>query len=422
MPGGTQLLSKRPEMFLPDQWPSYYSRASGVECWDMDGQRYVDFATNGIGAPILGFADPDVDGAVSRAIASGTMCTLNCPEEVELAELLIELHPWAEMARFARSGGEILAVAMRIARAATGRDKVAFCGYHGWNDWYLAANLADDSVLDGHLLRGLEPAGVPRGLRQSVVPFAYNDLAALERIVDENKGDLAAIVMEPTRSSGPAEGFLEGVRQIASRIGAVLVFDEVTSGWRLNTGGVHLLYGVEPDMATFAKALGNGYPMSAVIGRRGVMEAAQRSFISSTAWTERVGPTAALAMIRKHQRLNVPAHLVEVGQRVQDGWAAHAASAGLKVVVSGMPPLSHLEFEGSSSTALATLFIQSMLDRGFLTSLSFYPTFAHQPEHVNAYLTAVEEVFSELSDALAKGDPESRLRGPLKHSGFQRLA
>jgi glutamate-1-semialdehyde 2,1-aminomutase len=326
------------------------------------------------------------------------------------------------MARFARCGGEVLAIAIRIARAAAGRDKIAFCGYHGWQDWYLAANLAADDTLDGHLLRGLEPAGVPRGLRASIVPFNYNDLDALEKVVADHPGQIAAIVMEPTRSSGPAPGFLEGVRAIATRIGAALVFDEVTSGWRLNTGGVHMTYGVEPDLATFAKALGNGYPMSAVIGRRSVMEAAQHTFISSTAWTERIGPTAALAMIRKHRRLNAAEHLVRIGARVQKGWQSHASTAGLKVHVSGMPPLAHLEFEGEKGTALATLFIQSMLDRGYLTALSFYSTYAHQDHHVDTYLKAVGEVFGELAAALAADEVEQKLRGPLKHSGFQRLA
>jgi glutamate-1-semialdehyde aminotransferase len=164
IPGGTQLLSKRPEMFLPDQWPSYYSRARGVEVWDLDGNKYIDMSYNGIGACVLGAADPDVDEAVKAAIDAGSMSTLNAPEEVELAELLCELHPWAEMVRYARSGGEAMAIAVRIARAKTRRDRVAFCGYHGWHDWYLAANLAEEKALDGHLLPGLEPTGVPRGL------------------------------------------------------------------------------------------------------------------------------------------------------------------------------------------------------------------------------------------------------------------
>jgi glutamate-1-semialdehyde 2,1-aminomutase len=421
IPGGTQLLSKRPEMFLPDEWPSYYSRARGAETWDLDGKRYIDMSHFSVGACVLGFADPDVDSAVVAAIDTGTMSTLNCPEEVELAELLLELHPWAEMVRFGRGGGEAMAVAARIARAATGRDKIAFCGYHGWHDWYLAANLAEDHALDGHLLAGLEPAGVPRGLTGTMLPFHYNRISELREIVSEHGRELAAIVMEPARDEGPAAGFLEEIRDITRRIGAVLVFDEVTSGWRMNTGGIHRTYSVDPDIAVFAKAMGNGYPMAAVIGRGSVMEASQRSFISSTSWTEKIGPVAALATLRKHRDRKVPEHLAAVGERVQRGWRAAAAGAGLKVVVGGIPPLSHFSVEGDEAPALMTLFTQEMLDRGFLASGQLYASYAHEPTHIDAYLTAVGDVFSKLARAAAEGDASRQLRGPIKHSGFQRL-
>ena len=421
IPGGTQLLSKRPEMFLPDQWPAYYASAKGAEVVDLDGRTFVDCATVGIGATILGFADPDVDGAVKRCIDLGQMCTLNAPEEVELAELLLELHPWADMVRYARGGGEMMAVALRLARAATGRDHIAFCGYHGWHDWYLAANLNDDAALDGHLLPGLEPAGVPRGLRGSIHPFHYNSVEELEAIVAEHGPRLAAIVMEPARSQGPEPGFLEAVRAIADRTGAVLIFDEVTSGFRLNSGGVHMVYGVEPDIAAFAKALGNGYPMAAVVGRRAVMEAAQKSFISSTSWTERIGPTAALAMIRKHRERDVASHLVAVGERVQEGWTRAAEAAGLPIHVSGLAPLSHFDLRCEEAPALLTLFIQELLDRGYLASASFYACFAHEDRHVEGYLAAVGEAFGIMARAREAGDVRERLRGPVKHTGFKRL-
>jgi len=222
---------------------------------------------NGIGSCVLGAADPDVDASVKEAIDAGSMSTLNAPEEMELAELLCELHPWAEMVRYARCGGEAMAIAVRIARARTQRDRVAFCGYHGWHDWYLAANLADDRALDGHLLPGLEPAGVPRGLMGTALPFRYNHIAELKSIVSRYRSELAAIVMEPIRDHDPAPGFLEEVREIAAHIGAVLVMDEITAGFRLNTGGAHLVFGIEPDIAVFAKAISNGYPMAAIIGQ-----------------------------------------------------------------------------------------------------------------------------------------------------------
>lgn len=421
IPGGTQLLSKRPEMFLPDQWPSYYSRARGVEVWDLDGNKYIDMSYNGIGACVLGAADPDVDQAVKAAIDGGSMSTLNAPEEVELAELLCELHPWAEMVRYARSGGEAMAIAVRIARARTRRDRIAFCGYHGWHDWYLAANLAEEKALDGHLLPGLEPAGVPRGLLGTALPFRYNHIEELHAIVSKYSGELAAIVMEPIRDHDSEPGFLEEVRDIATRLGAVLIFDEITAGFRLNTGGAHLLYGIQPDMAVFAKAMSNGYPMAAVIGRGDVMQAAQTTFISSTYWTDRVGPVAALATIRKHRRCDVSKHLMRVGSLVQEGWQTAAKRAGLPIEVSGIAPLGHFTFDGEEKQAVQTLFTQLMLERGFLATNAFYSTYAHQDQHIKSYLESAEQVFAQVAEALGSDTVTSRLKGPVAHTGFRRL-
>src|ERR1700677_2884351 len=421
IPGGTQLLSKRPEMLLPDFWPSYYSKAQGAEVWDLDGNRFVDMAYSGLGSCVLGYADPDVDQAVRNAIDRGTMSTLNCPEEVELAEILLDLHPWAEMVRYARCGGEAMAIAVRIARAATGREKIAFCGYHGWHDWYLAANLGGDAALDGHLLPGLDPAGVPRGLRGTALPFQYNRIEDLEEICNAHGSQLAAIVMEPLRGQEPLPGFLERVRTLASRVKAVLIFDEITSGWRLTTGGAHLVYGVKPDMAVFAKGLGNGYPMAAIIGIGPIMEAAQKSFISSTYWTERIGPTAAIATIRKHRLLQAADHLIATGKKVKEGWKAAALGCGLKIEVSGIPPLGHFSFNHTNGQAIRTLFTQLMLERGFLATSAFYAMYAHRPEHVEQYLEAVNDVFSILAQAIEKNSVEAMLKGPVAHTGFRRL-
>lgn len=421
IPGGTQLLSKRPEMFLPNAWPAYYSSAKGITVTDLDGNVFRDFAIGGVGATVLGYADPEVDAAVKTAIDSGSMSTLNPPEEVALAERMIALHPWADMTRFARAGGEAMAVAIRIARAHTGRATLAFCGYHGWHDWYLSANLAEDSALDGHLLPGLNPKGVPPGLKGLMQPFHYNNLAELRQIASSHGADLAAIVMEPVRDSDPDPDFLAGVRQIADDTGAVLVFDEVTAGLRINTGGIHRTLGIDPDIAVFAKALGNGYPISAIIGRGEIMEAAQDSFISSTVWTERIGPVAALAMLDKHERDNVPARLIKTGQAVKQVWRDAAAHTGLTVHVSGLDPLAHLGFEGDDATAQRTLFTQEMLDRGFLAGAAFYAMAAHTDADIEDYGDACREVFGLIASAQATGSVESRLRGPLAHSGFKRL-
>lgn len=420
IPGGTQLLSKRPEQFAPGQWPRFYSRAKGVDVWDLTGRHFVDMSITGVGTCVLGFADDDVNSAVHDAVERGSMSTLNCAEDLVLADLLVELHPWADMVRYTRTGGEAMAVAVRLARAATGRSAVAFCGYHGWSDWYIAANIADSRELDGHLLPGLDPAGVPRELRSTALPFRYNQADDLRRIVASHGHDLAAIVMEPVRGNRPAPGFLEEVRQIATASGAVLIFDEVTSGLRLNTGGAHLTYGVMPDVAVFAKALGNGYPMAAIIGIGSVMDAAQRSFVSSSYWTELIGPTAAIATLTKHRDLDVGRRLVEIGTRVQKGWADAAAATGLGITVSGIAPLSHLAFVHHPQ-ATATLFTQLMLDRGYLTGKAFYASYAHEDAVVSSYLDAVHEVFGILADAVATDSVERRLKGPVAQTGFARL-
>jgi glutamate-1-semialdehyde 2,1-aminomutase len=422
IPGGTQLLSKRPEMFLPGGWPAYYSEARGAAVWDLDGNRYLDMSYGGIGACVLGYADPEVDDAVRAAIGKGSACTLNCPEEVALADLLCELHPWAEMVRFVRCGGEAMAAAVRIARAKTKRDKIVFCGYHGWQDWYLAANLSDGDALQGHLLPGLDAAGVPRALAGTAIPFAYNDPAALEQALHRAGDDLAAIVMEPQRSVPPLPGFLEMAREQSRRRGALLVFDEITAAFRLNSGGLHLLRGVTPDLAVFAKALSNGYPMGAVLGTEDAMQAAQETFLSSTHWTERTGPAAALAAVTKHRRENVAAHLVRIGESVQQAWRSAAAETGLRITVSGMPPLARFHFDEPDPQALRTLFAQEMLDRGFLSSNAFYAMFAHEPAQVEQYAAAVREVFALLRAAIDQGTVNQRLRGPVAHSGFFRLA
>jgi len=422
IPGGTQLLSKRPEMFLPDNWPAYYSRAEGCTIWDLDGQPFTDFTSCGIGCCLLGYADPTVNAAVMDRITRGSMCTLNSADEVELADLLCEIHPWADQVRYARAGGEAMSIAIRIARAATGRDTIAFCGYHGWGDWYLAANLGETTALNGHLLPGLEPTGVPQALRGSALPFRYNQPSELEAIVSSQKGKLAAVVMEPMRHDAPSDGFLEKIRSLADEAGAVLIFDEITSGWRSHHGGIHLRLGVEPDIAVLAKSISNGFPMAAVIGRARIMEAAQRTFISSTYWTEGIGPAAALATLKRLKSVGAVSHIEKIGELTREGWRAAARRHALTLNVGGIPALCTFAFNhGEESRVLMTLFTQGMLDRGFLANGAFYPTCAHTPEIVSRYLQAADLVFADLKAGLANKTLKNDLRGPVAHSSFARL-
>lgn len=421
IPGMSQLLSKRPDMFSEGVWPGYFKKAQGVYVWDLDDNCYIDMSIGGIGANVLGYADPEVNAAVIQAVELGSSSSLNCPEEVELAALLCELHPWADMARFPRTGGEAMAVAVRIARAHTKKEVVAFCGYHGWHDWYLAANLGTENALGEHLLPGLAPCGVPASLTGTALPFRYNQIGDLEDIIKNHGRELAAIVMEPIRSQEPRNGFLQKVRSLADQTGAVLIVDEISAGFRMNTGGAHLLLDLEPDVAVFSKALGNGFPIGAIIGRKKVMEAAHDSFISSTMWSERIGPVAALATIKKHRELDVGNHLMRIGTMVQKGWQECASKNGLAIRTGGIPPLSHFIFEHNQMAALKAYFIQLMLERGFLSSNMFYAMYTHKDDHIDQYITAVDQSFAMLAEALGKGDLLPRLQGKPAVSGFKRL-
>tara|TARA_B100000674_G_scaffold499316_1_gene543911 strand:+ start:4772 stop:6799 length:2028 start_codon:yes stop_codon:yes gene_type:complete len=419
IPGGNMLLSKRAEMFLPDQWPAYFSKAKGCRVWDLDGQAYTDMSVMGIGTNILGYGHPEVDAAVMEGIKSGNMSTLNAPEEVSLAEKLIDIHPWADMVRFARSGGEANAIAIRIARAATGRENVAVCGYHGWHDWYISANLGDSDGLSGHLLPGLDPNGVPSSLRGTAFPFNYNDFQGLKDLVDNH--EIGVIKMEVVRNSEPENNFLHEVRKLATRNGIVLIFDECTSGFRESYGGLHKKYGVEPDMAMFGKALGNGYAVTAVIGRREVMEAAQTSFISSTFWTERIGSVAALKCLEIMERDRSWETITQAGLKIRRGWQKLAEKYELPIVHMGLPALAGFSFNLENSLKYKTLITQEMLKKGFLAGTSIYASIEHTESVINDYFSNLEPVFELIKECEMGQSVDDLLTGPVCHDGFKRL-
>ncbi len=420
IPGGTMLLSKRPEMFLPEKWPSYFSKAKGCEVWDLDGEKYVDMSIMGIGTNTLGYGHPEVDEAVQNTIKSGNMSTLNCPEEVYLAEKLIEMNPWADMVRFARSGGEANAIAIRIARAASGKDGVAICGYHGWHDWYLSTNLNDGDGLAGHLLPGLDTAGVPRNLKNTVFPFRYNNFNELLEIIQTH--EIGVIKMEVMRNFGPEDNFLTKVRELATRKNIVLIFDECTSGFRETYGGIFQKYKITPDVAMFGKTIGNGYALTAVVGRREVMEAAQKTFISSTFWTERIGPSAALATLEVMQREKSWEKITEIGNQMRSVWSRLANLYDIDISISGIPSLSTYNFNYDEGLKYKTLITQEMLKKGFLASTNFYASTAHKEHYVNKYASSLSEVYAIIKDCInQKENVDELLEGPVCHSGFKRL-
>lgn len=419
IPGGNMLLSKRAEMFLPGTWPTYYSQAKGCEVWDLDSNKYIDMSLMGVGTNTLGYGHEEVDAAVLQAIAKGNMSTLNCPEEVYLAEELIKINPWAGMVRLARTGGEANAIAIRIARAYTGKDKVAVCGYHGWHDWYLSANLGNDDNLAGHLLSGLDPNGVPKAMRGTTFPFNYNDIDALTQLV--NSHDIGVIKMEVIRNSGPIDDFLSKVRGLATAHGIILIFDECTSGFRETFGGIYQKFDVEPDMAVYSKTLGNGYAISAVVGREEVMQTAQSTFISSTFWTERIGPAAALKTLEIMKREKSWEKITAIGTQISQKWQDLADKYDLEISRWGIPALAGYSFLSENHLEYKTYVTQEMLKKGFLASTSVYSCIAHTPEIIESYFEALDPVFKVLKECEDGRDIYKLVEGPVCHAGFKRL-
>jgi len=412
IPGGAQLISRRPELYALGLTPPYVSRGKGSRFWDLDANEYVDFMMC-VGAAILGYADDAVDAAVIAQIRQGTAYSLSHPLEYELARELTAIIPCAEMVRYCKGGGEANTIAVRIARGYTGREKVLFCGYHGWHDWYLAANLDSDSVLDTHLLPGIKPRGVPHGLAGTALPFRYNDLASLEAQLERNQGQVAAIILEASRGASlPAPGFLEGVRALATAHGAVLIFDEVVTGFRLGLGGAQAQFGVTPDLATYAKAISNGYAMGAVVGRRAVMEVVGEMFVSSTYWSDAVGLAAALATIRELRQRDAFAQIAAFGARFQQCFDEMAEEHDLPLRCAGLPQQFAITVTAGDAVqkrGMKDYYVQEMTRRGVFTSFGVSPAYAHTSADLEHVIAAWREVFPLLRAVLRAGDWDTHI-------------
>jgi len=420
IPGGTQLLSKRPEMFLPNLWPSYYKKSKGCEVWDLDNNHYYDVGIMGIGTCVLGYANDAVNDAVKDSIDNGSMSTLNAPEEVELAEKMLEIHPWSDQVRFAKTGGEAVTVALRIARACTKKTKIAFCGYHGWHDWYLSANLNDEEGLGGQLLPGLSVDGIPKELKNTAFPFNYGNYEKFNEIISNFGNELGVVIMEVQRYKTLDIDFLKHIRKITEDLGIVLIFDEISSGFRVNIGGMHLLHGVNPDMAVFGKALGNGFPISAILGTATVMSSAQGTFISSSYWTERTGYVAALKTLEFYKEKNVIEAISKTGMFIRKGLTDIFDKTKLNIsVLGGLDSVVAMDIQEENPLLLKTIFIQEMLDRGFLASNLIYVSFAHTQDVIDKYLENALEVFQLIANN--KDNLDSLLKSEISHNGFQRL-
>ncbi len=421
LPGGNGLLSKRPDRYAPDNWPTYFTNCSGVEVNDLDGNKFIDMAQMAIGSSILGYANPELNDAVTEAIKNGINCTLNSPEEVFLAEKLLDLNPFAGGVRFARSGGEAMAMAVRIARAYSGKDQVLFSGYHGWCDWYLATNLDKKDGLSEHLIPGLYAKGVPSGLENTAIPFTYNDIEDFERTV-KNNPNAGIICIEGARYDLPSQEFLDSISHIAKKYKMIIISDEITSGWRMTDGGVYKINGFKPDIVVYAKSMGGGFAISAVLGTDIIMNSSQDTFMSSTMWTERVGFVAAITTIDIITREKVWEHLIKIGKRIGDGWSKLANKYNLDIVVSDFKPLITMKFQyREKNQALNTLFIQEMLKRGYLAATSVYVSYAHNEKIIDSYLVAVDQCFSILANAIQSDDVELFLETKIRSDSFNRI-
>ena len=419
IPGGNQLLSKRSEMFLPGLWPTYYKKAKGCKVWDLNNKVYYDFAGMGVTSCVLGYANQDINKSLINGLKKGSMCTLNATEEVDLARELLRIHKWSGMAKFCKSGGEACMVAIRIARAYSNKNNIAFCGYHGWHDWYLATNMNNSKNLDNQLLPGLKTRGVSNSFKNSIKPFMYNDINSLRKIFKKKNNDVGIIIMEPMRGVKPNSNFLKQVKSIAKKNNAILIFDEITSGFKDNYGGLHLKLKINPDIAIFGKSIGNGYPISAIIGKKKIMQVSQDTFISSTMWTDRLGFIAANTTLKKLREANINKKISSYGLKIKKGWLMLAKKNKIKIITSGQDCIPYLKFDYPNNLEILTFFTQEMLKKGFLAGAQVATSFAYNNKIINRYLKEVDNVFKEISINLKK--KQFPLKGQIKHSTFKRL-
>jgi len=420
IPGGTMLFSKNPDLFLPKFWPAYFEKTRGCYVWDLEKKKYIDLSMMGVGTNILGYSRREVDNAVKEVIQKGNMCSLNSKEDILLSERLVEMHPWAKLVRLARTGAEANNIALRVAKVATGREKIALCGYHGWHDWYLAANLSNPKNLDKHFLKNAPTSGVSKLFKNNIFVFDYNNFNQLQKII--NQHNLAAVIMEVSRSANVNLDFLENVRKITKKKGIVLIFDECTSGFRESFGGLHLKYGVDPDIATFGKALGNGYPINAVIGRDEVMKCISLTFISSTFWTDRIGPTAALATLNVMKKIRSWDILVNKGKKIKENWKKLLKKNDIKSDVAGLDAIPEFNIKSNNSLGIKTYISQEFLKKNFLCSNRIYLSTMHDDKILERYFNILDDIFNNISDSrlsLYNYDIIKKLNGPVCINGLR---
>ncbi len=405
IPGGTTLFSKRSELHLPNKWPAYFSRAEDTNVWDLKGVKYLDMFC-AVGTSVLGYSNSKVIKSVTHQIQKGNLTTLNCPEEVYLSKQLVKHHPWASMVKFTRGGGEANSVAIRIARACTKRKNVAFCGYHGWHDWYLSANINSKKNLDQHLMSGLKYDGIPENLKNTSFPFSYNDFSYLSKLID--KKNIGIIKMEVMRNIKPNNNFLQKIRKICDKKKIILIFDECTSGYRENMGGIHLKFKVNPDIAIFGKALGSGFAINAIVGKKKIMQKAENTFISSTFWGERIGYTAALSTINEFKRLNVFNKIKKNGRIIKKIWLDISKKYNVPIKLMGTDAIPSFEFY-KNHTINKTFLTQQMLVNKILATNMIYVNIFHNRNNLKKYKIVLDKIFFDISKKKIKKHLRSKI-------------
>ena len=411
------LFSKNPDLFLPGKWPAYFSKAKGCTIWDLQNKKYSDLWM-GVGTNALGYANKEIDNEVIKKIRQSNMSSLNNIEEILLAEKLIELHPWSEMVRFARSGGEANAIAIRIARAASNKKKIALCGYHGWHDWYLSGNLTNSNNLKDFLFSNVPIKGVPKDLKNTVYPFEYNNFEQLNNIIHKN--DIGIIKMEVSRNYPPEKYFLENVRKLCDKKKIILIFDECTSGFRETYGGLHKRFNVNPDMAMFGKALGNGYAINAVIGKRSIMEAAKSSFISSTFWTERIGSVAALKTLEVMNKYKSWEQISKIGKSIKANWLKLSEDHNVKINIMGIDSIPNFNFPHKDNLFFKTYISQEMLKHKILAGNSIYVCIDNNKNILEKYYNILDIIFKKIKNCIDEKEKiQSLLKGPVCIAGIR---
>ena len=415
IPGGTMLFSKNPDLYLPKKWPAYFSKSKDIFIWDTENKKFIDMSVMGLGTNLLGYSNNQVNSYVKKTIEMGTMSTLNNYEEIKLGEKLVSMHKWADMATFTRSGGEAASLAVRIARASSENNNIAICGYHGWHDWYLACNLNNKKNLNSHLMTDLPISGVNEKLKSTTFSFENNNFKDFNNVISKNK--IGVVMMEVTRNGDVNKKFLKHIREQTKKKNIILIFDECTSGFRETFGGLHLKYKIYPDIAMFGKALGNGFPICAVIGKRSVMENCKKTFASSTFWTDRVGPSAAIKTLEEMEKIKSWELVTEKGLYIKENWKKLLNFYGFKFKIDGIDPLPKFNFL-EDNQIIKTFITQEMLKKNVLSNNIIYLSTKHKKKYIDRYFdildTILKEIHSKDTDYI-----KSKISGPMPKTGLR---